>query len=579
MKKLLVLTFVILIMFSYLVADAESSVNVYSNYVTIGDKKIELNSEAFIYQSEKECTYIPIEDIIPVLGGGLGWDTDRNAEICIYNGKTFYIYSEKNEIEYNGEILWSDGPSIIKDGRFYICDDALEIMTGLYITNADELREYGVFEVVSESTTAYLNGSQITLEGMPYSYLSKIHIPLDSALKACGCSLGWDDGKNAVICYNDGIYSYIYMNEGKIVVGDKEYLFDYAPIYIKKIAYISDDVFRYVTGFDTVAHGDVRKYAARDTMENTIRQDAYRLASNSVYRGGGVVVVDGFGMELVSASVSDAQKYAGVINAVAESVPNVNVYNILVPTAAEFYAPIGMYPNQLAGIRTVYQNLSDKVTPVNVYDTLSERGNEKIYFSTDHHWTQRGAYYAYKEFIELKGGSIEDLTAFTNVPSYNFVGSFAGFAKGTTAGNIMKGSPELLERFIPKYATIGTVFSDCAVTQPQYTVQAVNTANNSYSCFVGGDAPVTVFYTDAPSDESILIIKESFGNAFATWAMNNYKKVCIVDPRRFNGFGGNYNSFNLKAFCDKMAINDVVFINYPVVISSSGIRSAILSMK
>ena len=143
----------------------------------------------------------------------------------------------------------------------------------------------------------------------------------------------------------------------------------------------------------------------------------------------------------------------------------------------------------------------------------------------------------------------------------------------------MKSSPELLERFMPKYATVGTVFSDCAVTRPQYTVKAVNTSNNAYSCFIGGDAPVTVFYTDAPSDESIVIIKESFGNAFATWALHNYKKVCIVDPRKFNGFGGNYAYFNLKSFCDKMQIDDVVFINYPVVVASSGIRGAILSMK
>ena len=61
--------------------------------------------------------------------------------------------------------------------------------------------------------------------------------------------------------------------------------------------------------------------------------------------------------------------------------------------------------------------------------------------------------------------------------------------------------------------------------------------------------------------------------------MNNYKKVCIVDPRKFNGFGGNNNYFNLDSFCKRMDIDDVVFINYPVVIASSGIRSAILSMR
>ena len=88
-----------------------------------------------------------------------------------------------------------------------------------------------------------------------------------------------------------------------------------------------------------------------------------------------------------------------IVKAVADSIPDVNVYNMLVPTSAEFYAPLGMYPNQITPIREVYRNLSDRVTPVNVYDALREHCGEKIYFFTDHHWTQRGAYYAYKEFI------------------------------------------------------------------------------------------------------------------------------------------------------------------------------------
>lgn len=579
MKRLTIILLAIYVVFSFSAVKAESDIEIYDEYAVFNEEKVAFTSKPFVYSSDREYIYLPIEDIMPVLGGNLGWDNERNAEICIYKGNTFYIYSEKNEIEYNGEMLWSDGPSIIRDGRFYICDDAVKLITGMDLSAMDNLEEYGILGVIPESTTAFLNGKKVILDGIAYSYLSKTHIPLDSSLKSCGYSLGWDNDKNAVICYKDGIYSYIYMNEDKLVANNKEYIFDYTPIYIKKTAYISDEIFRCITGYDTVSYGNLRNYKARDTMDNSVRTDAYRLAGNSVYIGGGVTVVDGFGMELVSASLADAQKYAGVVNAVADSIPDVNVYNILVPTSAEFYAPLGMYPNQITPIREVYRNLSDRVTPVNVYDALREHCGEKIYFFTDHHWTQRGAYYAYKEFIEHKGGTIDGLDTFKNVPSYNFVGSFASFAKGTTAGNIMKGSPELLERFIPKYATVGTVFSDCAVSRPQYTVQAVNTSTNSYSCFIGGDAPVTVFYTDAPSDESIVIIKESFGNAFATWAMNNYKKVCIVDPRKFNGFGGNYNSFNLKSFCDKMEINDVVFINYPVVIASSGIRSAILAMK
>lgn len=577
-KKMLIFISAIVLIFIYTPAYAGESLEIYADKMVSESKnEFMFSSSPFIYTSDNKYVYVPIDDIAPVLGISLGWDSSRNAEICISGDNTYYIYPNKNEIETKNGFIWTSTPCIIKDDKLYVSKDNIELMTGVSLDVKSKLDEYGIIETLN-STKIYINGIEKTIDAKPYIYDFRLYVPIDSTLAACGYVLGWDSQKNAVIAYKDDVYSYIYLNEGKVSVNTLDTLFSYRPINIKGMTYISSEMLEEVTGYSVISHGEYSEYKKRDTLLNTNRTDAYRLSGN-VYKGGGVTVVNKFGMELVSASPSEAVKYAGVINAVADSLSDVNVYNILVPTSAEFYAPFAMYPNQLDGIRTVYENLSDKVMPVNVYDTLKAHANEKIYFATDHHWTQRGAYYAYKEFIELKGGEIEPLSAFENYPSYSFVGSFAGFAKGTEAGNILKNSPELLERFMPKYATVGTVFSDCAVANPKYTVKAVNTSSNSYSCFIGGDGPVTVFYTDAPSDESIVIIKESFGNAFATWAMNNYKKVCIVDPRKFNGFGGNNNHFNLDSFCKKMDIDDVVFINYPVVVASQGIRSSILSMK
>ena len=580
-KKLISIIMSLIIILSCIsVVNAKESAKVYTDKVVMENgREIPITSSAFVYKIDKEYLYLPIDEILPSLGVTLGWDSERNAEICIANGEVFYVFPNRNEVLNNQKMEWLDSPSIIKDGVFYISNELIEYLTGIKMTAPSALEEYGIITVISGSKKAFANGRETELEGEPYIYNGKLFVPLDSTLNSCGFALGWDSETSSVICYKNGDYSYIHTNEGKIRKNGTELYYDYLPISIFGVMYISDEMLKAVANVDAVAYGTPKSYRDRNSIFKTSRTDKYRLSGKSVVRGGGVTVVDGFGMELVSASATDAQKYAGVINAVADSLENVNVYNILVPTSAEFFAPLSLYPNQLSGIQEVYKNLSNKVTPVNVYDALSEHCDEKIYFATDHHWTQRGAYYAYKAFIEMKGGAIDSLDSFVNVPSYNHIGSFASFARGTAAGNIMRNSPELLERFMPKFATVGTVFSDCAVTKPQYTVKAVNTQNNAYSCFIGGDAPVTVFYTDAPGDESIVIIKESFGNAFATWAMHNYKKVCVVDPRKFNGFGGNYARFNLNEFCKTMDIDDVVFINYPVVISSSGIRSAILNMR
>ena len=117
------------------------------------------------------------------------------------------------------------------------------------------------------------------------------------------------------------------------------------------------------------------------------------------------------------------------------------------------------------------------------------------------------------------------------------------------------------------------------MTKTLRVVNAVNKNSASYMAFIGGDGPVTAFFTDAPSEEVAVIIKESYGNAFATWTLNNYKKVYVIDPRKFNGFGNKFfNKFSIKTFCDLVECDDLILINYPGAISSGGIRQAILDM-
>ena len=285
-------------------------------------------------------------------------------------------------------------------------------------------------------------------------------------------------------------------------------------------------------------------------------------------------------MELPRISESGAKTYAQTLNDVAASLDeNINVYNIVVPTAAEFYAPFSYYPNQLFGIQKVYENLSERVIPINIYDTLGEHASEHIYFKTDHHWTQRGAYYAYKEFMSYSNVAVPELDTFENVPSTTFVGSFATFARGTAAGNVMRSSPELLERFVPKYVDTGKVYASPSLEYWGTSYKAVNTNSNSYSSFIGGDNPIIIFDTTAESDRTLVIIKESYGNAFASWAVNDFKRVCVIDPRRFNGFAGNNTTLNLNSFCQTVGATDVMFINYPIAVMSPPIRNSIAMMK
>ena len=283
-------------------------------------------------------------------------------------------------------------------------------------------------------------------------------------------------------------------------------------------------------------------------------------------------------MELLTVSESAAVSYAGMVNAVADALPNVNVYNIAVPTASEFYAPKSLYTNQTAGIKKIYENLDSNVTPINVVKPLMEHAAEFIYFRTDHHWTQRGAYYAYKEYAEIIGEDIDPLETFQVQNSWNHVGSFGSFTKGTYGATIMHSNPDMLQIFMPKYTAEGAAYNDMYMRSKKWSLQLVYPTFNSYSAFIGGDNPLAVFHTSNANGKKLVIIKESFGTAFATWAVNNYEYIYVIDPRKFNGFGGHNSHFNLRTFYELNQFDDLVIINYPGSISSSAYRNSVLGM-
>ena len=51
----------------------------------------------------------------------------------------------------------------------------------------------------------------------------------------------------------------------------------------------------------------------------------------------------------------------------------------------------------------LHDNMSDNVIKVDTFSNLVKHNDEYIYFRTDHHWTQLGAYYAYEALCEATG--------------------------------------------------------------------------------------------------------------------------------------------------------------------------------
>ena len=74
---------------------------------------------------------------------------------------------------------------------------------------------------------------------------------------------------------------------------------------------------------------------------------------------------------------------------------DVRTISLLTPNGGEFYSPESMHTgihSQKAMIERCYDAMDDAVVTVDAYTGLRDHADEYIYFRTDHHWTQLGAY-------------------------------------------------------------------------------------------------------------------------------------------------------------------------------------------
>ncbi len=401
-------------------------------------------------------------------------------------------------------------------------------------------------------------------------YGNKKYISADDVLKGAGYQLGWEVYHSAIIVYNPVINQnmYIYLNENKVWDG-RDFVYYQDPI-------ISQDGAAYIT---EEMLGEVIKDSYALSAQSAAAEDAFRRSGNVACYNGIYLLNGWYAFEKIDITDEAVIDYAMAVNEVAASLPeNVRVYNMLVPNSAVFYAPKEYAGNIPSQYEKIYKILSDRVTPVDVYQTLLGHADKFIYFNTDHHWTHRGAYYAFEEFMKIKGVTVDYINYYGQSNTKNVVGSFINLMTGTEGADLIRGCGETLERFIPPYTITKKVYNDCALEKYIGTGPLINKNINAYSTFIGGDVPITQIHNEYLSDGSTLcIIKDSYANAFSTWAAVNYEYVYLVDIRCFNGANGHTEAFDINDFYNVTGFDDLLIMSYPNTVADAVLRYYIRS--
>ena len=88
----------------------------------------------------------------------------------------------------------------------------------------------------------------------------------------------------------------------------------------------------------------------------------------------------------------------------------------------------------------------------------------------------------------------------------------------------------------------------------EITGELLNTATSAYaSAFLGGDNAFTHITTDAGTGRRLLVLKESYGNAFVPFMADYFDEILVVDLRQ--------ELFSVSSLIDTYGITDALVIN------------------
>ena len=268
----------------------------------------------------------------------------------------------------------------------------------------------------------------------------------------------------------------------------------------------------------------------------------------------GIFVYKGMAMSLFGTSYSNGEWYAEVLNTYHRELPTVQIYNMIIPTASEFYIPkkyADMSASQKDAIDHIYSKEDASIKKVDAWSKLAENRDKYLYFRTDHHWTGLGAYYAYTAFCEQAGLEPIRLEDCETRRLDNFIGTMYAQTQDST----LLQTPDYVDYYIfpQEYEAVRYDRGDPYTAKEHSLWGEYAVSPNCYSVFLHGDFPLIKATTNIKNGRKILVVKESFGNAFAPFLINHYEEVYVVDQRYFE--------FPLVDFIKQNGINELVFAN------------------
>lgn len=184
-----------------------------------------------------------------------------------------------------------------------------------------------------------------------------------------------------------------------------------------------------------------------------------------------------------------------------------------------------------------------------VWENLYSHRDEYIYYRTDHHWTMRGAWYAYEAWAKERGIIPVPLESVKkSVQKENFLGTHYGrihYAK----------QPDVIELYDP--GIICSVVYDLGESQRSGLYQDdLLESEDAYRFFLDGNHPVIQIRTDQEKGH-LVVLKDSFANCLIPFLTAHYRDITVLDPRYFRA--------DIPSWLEQQQVTEVLIISQDTV--------------
>lgn len=275
-------------------------------------------------------------------------------------------------------------------------------------------------------------------------------------------------------------------------------------------------------------------FAFRDvwvSIKSIAETATLKTSNNDVFNGKDGYLLDSFVFD-------DDSQFEENLNAVKEFEKivkdnyDINVKTLIAPTATQIHSdklpPFAVTSDGEAMISHAAEEIDGFI---NVYSALDAHKDEYIYYKTDHHWTDLGAYYAYEQYKSALGETApakEEID--TDTVSLSFFGTtYSRFGRffGVEADTLFAPSQEYI-------GSMTVTDSKGNTTNSIYHPEKLS-EKDKYLYFLGGNDSIVTIDTENKNGKTLLLLKDSYANSFLPYIIGDFEKIIVIDMRYYPG--------------------------------------------